>query len=1189
MKVDRPMLKANRYEILNKLGEGGMGVVYQALDRLTNQPVALKELKVNVRTPVNYNQTTLSSKLLSLANEFQILGSLRHPNIVSVLSYGFDETRQPYFTMDLLTGVQTITEFSADKSVEQRTKLIVQLLQAVAYLHQRNIIHRDLKPFNILVTNDGSVKVLDFGLALATTGNTTGSTTGTLSYMAPELLQGAAATYKSDFYSIGLIMYEIFAQTLAFDVSDINQLVKDVLFTYPDLSLVPDTLAPIVGRLIHKDPDERYDTITEVMVAFQNAMNYTQPMETLAVRESFLQAANFVGRKEEMAQVWQGIEATLTDGAGGFVLIGGESGVGKSRFVSELRVRAMIEPILVIRARAIQGASSLYYLWRKVIERLVLITEVDDWEASALKRIVPDIGRLLDYDVPDPEELPGTGEQERTLLAITNLLKRQTQPMLFILEDLQWAKSDSLAVLERLTDLIDSLPIFLLGTFRSDEAPELASRFDSATTLMLSPLDTGQIQALMQSILGEIGDAAHIVEFLKRETEGNALFVVEVIRALADEAGNLRAIAEMPLPEDIKVGGILAILKQRLSRLPKPMHNLLQVLALYGRDIDLKLAEKLADDVSLQEWLQVGENAAVLRVEDENWIIAHDKIREQLVVEMAQDETRWQEAHHKISLALDDLYQDDPTQYPTLAYHWTEANVADKAVHYNHEAAKLLVMGGTGQALTHIDTAEKFDAVMGTISLKTRAFRSSIRGLSHYLQGDTHNARIALEKTLAYMDLGRAPASTTGAILGALKQVGRQIAHRFFPDRFLHRRESDWVDQKMMLGIRSLPMIYSDQGAMANALWVSLLELNSAEAFKLSDHTHPILSYANMHFLMSTLPFPPVARHYRHLVMKVLDDPLEREKLAPFYEPVVRMILGFTDMLAGKWQAAIDGIETGLDAWRDFGDLRNIELTTVYLGNAYQFVGDLPKAQQLFTEALQQSLQRKDPEMILSLSLALASLLLRTDGMTADNHPTFDLLMDEAEVAKRFEKQFDVAENYAFYYVIRANHIARIGDADAAWELLQRATSKKLSFNNKNVAYHDFLERMAFTVSLLLKQMATNETLQQNRESLLAVLDDAIKGLETYGKAFVFSNVSSIRYKALSSVYRKLMEEALITTQHAIDIAKTQQIPYEEAMAFDTQALLENLSDAERTSAAQQAQTLASSMTSHVYFLHNLE
>ncbi len=69
--------------------------------------------------------------------------------------------------------------------------------------------------------------------------------------------------------------------------------------------------------------------------------------------------------------------------------------------------------------------------------------------------------------------------------------------------------------------------------------------------------------------------------------------------------------------------------------------------------------------------------------------------------------------------------------------------------------------------------------------------------------------------------------------------------------------------------------------------------------------------------------------------------------------------------------------------------MRNIELTTVYLGNAYQFVGDLPKAQHLFTEALQQSLQRKDPEMILSLSLALASLLLRTDGMTVDNHPTF--------------------------------------------------------------------------------------------------------------------------------------------------------------------------------------------------------
>ncbi len=142
-----------------------MGVVYRAQDSFSGQIVALKSVRGD------YSQTesgdTAFDKRLALAEEFQTLASLRHPYIISVIDYGFDSTRHPYFTMDLLDAPQTILQ-AAQKasSLEATIGLLTQILQALAYLHRRGILHRDLKPGNILVQN-GHVKLLDFGLATA--------------------------------------------------------------------------------------------------------------------------------------------------------------------------------------------------------------------------------------------------------------------------------------------------------------------------------------------------------------------------------------------------------------------------------------------------------------------------------------------------------------------------------------------------------------------------------------------------------------------------------------------------------------------------------------------------------------------------------------------------------------------------------------------------------------------------------------------------------------------------------------------------------------------------------------------------------------------------------------------------------------------------------------------------------------
>ncbi|MEQ8671925.1 MAG: tetratricopeptide repeat protein [Aggregatilineales bacterium] len=673
--VNSNSLIANRYEFIRKLGAGAMGEVSEVRDLLSGQSVALKQVNLPGSTlALASHLATSDNPRIALANEFQTLASLRHPNIISVLDYGFDRQRRPYFTMNLLDEPFTISEAAADLSLAGQIGLLIQLLQALAYVHRRSVLHRDLKPTNVLVKN-GQVHMLDFGLAMNINAGGKSETAGTLAYIAPEVLIGSPATEASDLYSVGVIAYEMFTGQHPFQTDSATNLINDILQTPVDLEEadLPPRLKSVLATLLAKTTQERYTDAYAVIDAFRDAVEGVPDVaESQEIRESFLQAATFVGREAEIGQLSQALRQLKHEGTGSTWLVGGESGVGKSRLIEELRTRALVEGALVLRGQMVSEGGLPYHLWRDILRRLVLVVTVGDSEAPVLKQLVPDIDVLLGYEVEDADDI-GMDTQKRLLLIIERIFRRTlaTHKIVLILEDLHWS-TESLKVLETLNTMVSELPLLIVGSYRNDERPTLPDELPGMQVIPLQRLQAHEIEKLSRSMLGGAGTQDAVVELLQRETEGNIFFIVEVVRTLAEEAGSLTEIGKATLPAAVFAGGVERIIRRRLERVPQWAQEPVKLAAVIGRHIDVTLLSHALPDVDIEQWVTICTNAAVFDIQDEQWRFAHDKLREVILKDLTEAEK--QALHKQVAEAIEALHAAELEDYAVmLNYHWAEA------------------------------------------------------------------------------------------------------------------------------------------------------------------------------------------------------------------------------------------------------------------------------------------------------------------------------------------------------------------------------------------------------------------------------------------------------------------------------------------------------------------------------------
>ena len=751
-----PVLSSTkRYVIERELGQGGMGVVYQALDLERRTRVALKA--ISHRDAIT---------IYRLKNEFRQLADLSHPNLVTLHEL-CNEGAAWFFTMELVNGspfdqyCNTARSASIPPEAEPARRLTAslrflrdasitlgqrkigselplrrstcnmrrlrnalrQLVEGIAALHDAGKLHRDLKPSNVLVTPEGRVVVLDFGLvsngtfidaasqeAERTVG---GSMFGTPAYMSPEQAAGETVTPASDWYSVGTMLYEALTGELPFDGTVVEILRrKDELEPPPPSELVtgvPDDLDFLCRELLHRDPQRRPNAAD----LLRYLTGHSAPPPAYDAQSSprvptTLRSELFVGRNEHMAALRDAFE-TAKRGTPVTVLVHGLSGIGKSAlvrcFANEL-IRA--EEAVVLRGRCYERENVPYKAFDNIVDALSRYlmrlpaqecAEILPRNAHALAVLFPVLRRVKAIAVARrPKAASGDAREQRNqaFAALKELLLRISDfhPLVINIDDLQWADIDSARLLSFLLGPPDPPPLLLVGTYRRDEVLQspfltqiLSERGLGAGGAQLRDLPVDALthdegEELASALLADAHPYSGLLHgAIAAEGEGVPFFITELVQHVRLRGGH-RGLTESSEPVSLE-----QVLRDRIASMPLGAQRLLEVLSMAGGPIEQGVAIDAAGLIQGDRSALLALRAArLIRTrgtrESDTAETYHDRVRETVAAGLESETAR--EIHARIALALERHDVHDPDR---LVLHFTGAGNGMRAGETAVEAA----------------------------------------------------------------------------------------------------------------------------------------------------------------------------------------------------------------------------------------------------------------------------------------------------------------------------------------------------------------------------------------------------------------------------------------------------------------------------------------------------------------------
>ena len=296
------MFVGDRYEIVNKIGTGGMSDVYKAKDHTLGRFVAIKVLKPEFSEDVNF--------VTKFRTEAQSAAGLEHPNIVNIYDVG-SENGMHYIVMEYVEGItlKTYIEKKGQLTFKEAVSIAIQVGRGIEAAHNKGIIHRDIKPQNIIISTEGKVKVTDFGIARAATSNTISSDVmGSVHYASPEQARNGFVDGKSDIYSLGIVMYEMVTGRVPFDGDTtvavaIQHLQEEIVPPSAYAPNLPISMEKIILKCTQKNPDRRYESMTALLADLRKAL--ISPNEDFVVIAPVSQEKTRVIGEEEINKIKQ--------------------------------------------------------------------------------------------------------------------------------------------------------------------------------------------------------------------------------------------------------------------------------------------------------------------------------------------------------------------------------------------------------------------------------------------------------------------------------------------------------------------------------------------------------------------------------------------------------------------------------------------------------------------------------------------------------------------------------------------------------------------------------------------------------------------------------------------------------------------------------------------------------------------
>jgi len=964
-----------RYQHRGTLKQTPETCVYRVFDVPDARDEAIKILCHEVTDP---------QQILRFKTEFHTVASLEHASVIKVFDFGVLQDRYPYFTMEFFAG-KRITDFFDGQNWTALYEVILQIASGLHHIHRLGIVHLDLKPSNILVSDDGTAKIMDFGLAIESHKVFDRQIRGTLHYMAPEVLKQDRVDSRADLYALGMTLYE----TVTGALPGYGRAPIDVIRMHLDEEIrrpssinprIPVALEEIILKLLEKDPRHRFPSAAALLQAVADASGREVPHGQMVSGRGELFAAPLIGRRAEVEQL-SALVNEAREGRGGGVILAGAEGMGKSRIIRDATLRAQLDGARVFCGRCPVNRKTIYAPFFEIFTQMVLAVNPEVDVDEEIRRILRPVAATSGPDAARPRH----GQRFRFFNRIVQSMQdiygflsvgaeSAGTPLILVIEDLQWADPSTADLFSYLVGEAKQNKLLVIGTLTLETGGEAAIESSSPNfsfweqrardagfpIIRVETLTENLVREHLQSLLGDGAVTDELVRWMFWESAGTPLNIRRIVDYLIAHqylqwqpsgwTADMERIKSLRVP-----GGFGAILMDKVETLAPEQRKVLEIASVYGESMELELLTRISD-------MSAETTYAAVRALDRDRLVdeSHDgrtmtfpQIHLREAVYNAMPERRRNELHLRIAMALEPAANEGSMHLiGQVAHHFARANDIERGTRYSIAAGDLAT-----RTLAHEEATEFYRVALELMDLGgfDEARKAEVREKladAYYRRDDYRSAMHAFQFLLKSIQSRHPEDHANGDIARVMKKIGKVLARRGDIDAamtYFHGALSIYERLGDKLAIAEMLNRIAWQHRMRDDLDSAR---DSAERARLMlQDSEPSVVFGYVQNMLGVIEFARGNWQRSREILEeavALGDALGSDQL----RKVASMNLGNTLWKLGEWDAALQYYRKILERCEADGDLSDLATAYSNVGVVEYGRGNFHAATELFEKSV---------------------------------------------------------------------------------------------------------------------------------------------------------------------------------------------------------------------------------------------